>query len=62
MGVSFVIIFGSIGGQGQGEMEDSPAVRIRRRPQATAMGLDDRVADRKAYAHASGFGRYEGLE
>jgi len=43
-------------------MEDGPAVRRRRRPQAAAMGLDDRVADRKAYAHAPGFGCHEGLE
>jgi hypothetical protein len=46
----------------QAEMERSAAIGIRRRPEPTVMGLDDRAADRQSHAHALRLGRIKRLE
>src|SRR5580693_2759748 len=51
---------GSVGGDRK--LKESTLRFARDRPQPSAVGLDDRVADRQAHAHALGLGRVEWLE
>src|SRR6478672_13447331 len=44
------------------ELKESTLRFARDCPQPSAVGFDDRAADRQAYAHALGLGRVEGLE
>jgi hypothetical protein len=46
----------------QAEIKRSAAIGIRRRPEPTVMGLDDRAADRQSHAHALRLGRIKRLE
>src|SRR5262245_31856788 len=49
-------------GVGQGEREGRAAVGIATRPQAAAIGLDDRAADREPHPEPTRFGREERVE
>src|SRR6266481_264547 len=44
------------------KLKESTLRLARDRPQPSAVGLDDRAADREAHAHALGLGRVEWLE
>src|SRR6202158_202296 len=46
----------------QRELKDRTAGLVRRRPQAAAMGLDDRTADRQSHTHAFALGGVESVE
>jgi hypothetical protein len=47
---------------GQGELKYGASRFIRICPQPTAMGSDDRAADRQPHPHAAGFRGVEGIE
>ena len=46
----------------QGEVEGRARSVVGRHPHLSAMGLDDRAADRQSHAHAVGLGGEEGRE
>src|SRR5690242_15167020 len=59
---SIRVIVCLFGGDRQGESKDRAVRLVWRRGQLTAVGLDDRTADRQPHPHAARLGGVEGIE